>query len=230
LKLRKGSNKELEMFSKKLAGFLAVAGLFLSGSAFAQTIVGSAHDFSQAGAFNDGGEICIACHTTHTADTTVSLAPLWNHEVSTADFTATLYDSATLTATDVSNPTGISRLCLSCHDGTVALDSFGGATGSVFIDAAFNVNDGANGLSNDHPISFTYNDALAGSDGELFTPSDTSSGIPGGSFIANDLLFGASNDQLECASCHDVHNSLGNTSLLVVDNAGSDLCLTCHSK
>ena len=218
------------MFIKKLAGLMAIASLFLAGSAFAQTIVGSEHDFSTAGAFNDGGEICVACHTTHTADTTVSLAPLWNHEVSVLDFTSTLYSSATLTATDVSNPTGISRLCLSCHDGTVALDSFGGATGATFIDAAFNVNDGVFGLSNDHPISFTYNDALAGTDGGLRTPTDSTSNVIGGSFIANDLLFGATNDQLECASCHDVHNSSGNTALLVVDNAGSALCLTCHSK
>ena len=218
------------MFSKKLAGLAVVASLFFAGAASAQTIVGSAHDFSQAGAFNAGGEICVACHTTHTADVSTSLAPLWNHEVSVSDFSGLLYGSATLTATDVANPTGISRLCLSCHDGTVALDSFGGATGAITIDAAFNVNDGVLGLSNDHPISFTYNDALAGTDGELETPSDTPSGIVGGSVIANDLLFGLGNDQLECASCHDVHNTLGNPSLLVVDNGGSALCLTCHTK
>ena len=36
------------------------------------------------------------------------------------------------------------------------------------------------------------------------------------------------NDRLECASCHDVHNSYNQAGLLVKSNADSALCLTCH--
>jgi predicted CXXCH cytochrome family protein len=220
---------------KKLAGLTAIAGLFIAGTASAQTgIVGSAHDFSQAGAFNSGGEICVVCHTTHVADLSVSVAPLWDHELSTTDFSTVLYDSGTMTATDVANPGGISRLCLSCHDGSIALDSFGGSGGSgIFIDPAYNVNNGALGLTDDHPISFTYNDSLATTDGELNAPTSTSANIPGKTGNIDQLMLfddGAGNlTELECASCHDVHNA-GNAVLLIKDNSGSALCLTCHSK
>ncbi len=80
-------------------------------------------------------------------------------------------------------------------------------------------------MSNDHPISFTYDAALATSDGELFDPSTISSGL--GGTIAADMLFG---NKLECASCHDVHNAAGNPDLLVKANTASALCLTCHDK
>ncbi|MFQ6108814.1 MAG: cytochrome C, partial [Candidatus Aminicenantales bacterium] len=92
-------------------------------------ISGTAHDFS-GDTWNTSGEICIVCHTPHNADTSVSAAPLWNHDVTTATYT--LYSSSTLDAT-LGQPGDISKLCLSCHDGTVAIDSFGGATGSNFI-------------------------------------------------------------------------------------------------
>ena len=77
-------------------------------------------------------------------------------------------------------------------------------------------------LSNDHPISFTYDGLLATADGGgLVTPASTSlvvTGVP---------LFGA---KMECASCHDVHNTLGIAKLLRVSTVGSALCLKCHSK
>ena len=36
--------------------------------------------------------------------------------------------------------------------------------------------------------------------------------------------------QMECSSCHDVHDELGNTALLRKSNTQSALCLTCHDK
>ena len=42
-------------------------------------------------------------------------------------------------------------------------------------------------------------------------------------------LFGASNDQVECASCHDPHGS-GTNFLRVAQDANSALCVTCHVK
>ena len=180
-------------------------------------IAGTDHDFSTEGWSN--GEICITCHTPHNADTSVVDSPLWNHEVTTAVFS--LYSSSTLDATDIGQPDGASKLCLSCHDGTVAIDSYGGATGTNFITGSTLV---GTDLGDDHPISFTYNDALATSDGELFTPSTDPSGL--GSTIDNDLLFSG---KMQCASCHDVHGT-GFDSLLVKSNAASALCMTCHDK
>jgi len=196
---------------------LAVAiTLIAAGTAFA-VISGSKHDFSGTGwaiGPSGGAEICVPCHTPHNADLSVTDAPLWNHEVTTATFD--LYSSSTLNAT-MAQPTGISKLCLSCHDGTVALENFGGNTGgSNFITG--NALLGTN-LKNDHPVGFTYDAALAAADGELVDPSANAT--------VNGLLFSG---QLECASCHDVHNSTGNAYLLQINNVGSALCLTCHVK
>ena len=135
---------------KKLIVILIV--LFAASTAFAQ-ITGTAHDFSMTGKFNDGGEICVVCHTPHNADVTVTDSPLWNHEI-TAELSFTLYNTATLNASDLGQPDGGSKLCLSCHDGTVAMDNFGGATGGGDFIAAGK--DLTTDLSDDHPVSFTY--------------------------------------------------------------------------
>lgn len=186
---------------------------------FAQ-ITGSDHDFSANGW--SGGEICIVCHTPHNSDTSVADAPLWNHATTASTFTP--YDSPSFDAV-AGQPSGASKLCLSCHDGTVAVDSFGGSTGSTFISGGDNL---GNDLTNDHPISFTYDVALTTADGGLWDPTTTLSGMPGGGTIQGDLLLG---DQVQCSSCHDVHNgTAGTNALLRISNASSALCLTCHNK
>ncbi len=202
---------------KKLSVLTTILILAVVSISFGQTIVGSAHDFS-AETWNPSGEVCIVCHTPHHSISTE--APLWNHEVTTATFTT--YSSSTLDAT-VGQPDGTSKMCLSCHDGTVAVDNFGGQTGGT----EFITGDDLIGtdLSNDHPISFTYDATLATTDGGLFDPTTTNSGL--GGTIADDMLSGG---KLQCSSCHDVHNGSGVAKLLVKSNANSALCLTCHNK
>ena len=211
------------MKSKLIIATLAIAGLAINASA---QIESSAHDFSGS-AWNSSGKICLPCHTPHSSLST--LVPLWNHASTTNSFT--LYTGgADFDATDVGQPSGASLACLSCHDGTVALDSFGGSTtGSVFLASVKASAVVGTDLSNDHPVSFTYDDTLANTDGSLHTPSDTTPAGLGGT-IAEKMLFGVSDNQLECASCHDVHNATGFDGLLRIDNAGSDLCLACHDK
>jgi hypothetical protein len=205
---------------RKLAGLTAVAGLFIAGTASAQSIAGSPHDFSLSGWA--GGQICIACHTPHNSITEPSgLAPLWNHTLTTATFT--LYTGVDMQATpgDPVAAGGISLLCLSCHDGTVALDSYGGATGSVFIGGAANV---GTDLSDDHPIVIDFNATLQP---DMNDPATTNSGVTGGTTVAADMLFGG---VVECASCHNVHNESGQDELLIRSNAGSGMCQVCHGK
>src|SRR5690606_21340263 len=102
-----------------VAAAVAIMGLTQTAQSGIQ---GSAHDFS---AIDDQQRICIFCHTPHNADTTVVDAPLWNHAVTNKTFQ--LYNSPTFDAVP-GQPQGASRLCLSCHDGTVAVDSYGGQT------------------------------------------------------------------------------------------------------
>ncbi len=206
---------------KKTKLFLTFGLVMLMSSFGFSQITGSDHDFSTEN-WNNTGEICIVCHTPHNADITVPDAPLWNHEVTQANFT--LYDSPSFEGSaTIGQPSGASKLCLSCHDGTVAMDNFGGRTnGGDFMTGSDLI---GTDLSNDHPISFTYDAALATSDGGLYDPTTTNSGV--GGTIDTDFLL---NGQLQCSSCHDVHNGAGLDDLLRVTNAGSALCLTCHDK
>jgi predicted CXXCH cytochrome family protein len=198
------------------------AGFLLAASANA-TIVGSKHDLSGTATTNNPeSQLCIYCHTPHHADNSVGAdAPLWNHEVTT-EAAFTVYSSTTLDAGILGQPGGVSKLCLSCHDGTVALDAFGGMSGNLGDISGSGTGSGDLGtdLSNDHPISFVYDTALATADGELYDPATTPD-------VASKLFTGG---LLECASCHDVHNNTGFAPMLLVDNTGSGLCLTCHAK
>ena len=144
--------------------FGVTLGLVLVAGLAGAQITGSAHDFSAAGLGND--EICQPCHTPHNASTALPVV-LWNHAVTTTE-TYTLYSSPTMNA-QTGQPDGVSRACLSCHDGTVALDSFGGSTGTNFIGGGANF---GTDLTNDHPVSFTYNNALATVDGGALSADD----------------------------------------------------------
>lgn len=199
------------------------------------TITGSPHDFSSGGtsAYKGSNEqTCIYCHTPHGA---AGSAALWNRTMSSSTFTA--YASGTLNAAGGGQPGNVSKLCLSCHDGTIAVDSYGlgayAVAGTQKIIGRANI--GAD-LSNDHPIGITYNAALLTADPGLKNPATTNVtiGASNTGTIAAKMLFGASNDTLECASCHDVHNSASGTAvtskLLRVSNASSALCRVCHDK
>ncbi|TNF32010.1 MAG: cytochrome C [Deltaproteobacteria bacterium] len=208
---------------QRIATALAAVALAFGASPGEQTargeISGSEHDFSSQGWAQ--GEICLPCHTPHNANQAVTQAPLWNHEVTTASFT--VYSSPTLQA-QVAQPGASSKLCLSCHDGTVAIDSFGGTTGTTMISAGARV---GTDLSNDHPVSFTYDASLATTDGQLINPAadgDTDPNTVGMAPPYVPLFAG----RLECASCHDPHNGTNLAGLLRVSNAGSGLCLKCH--
>ena len=189
-------------------------------------IDGTDHDFELA-TWNSGDEICAPCHTPHGADLTVSDAPLWAHTLSTATYTT--YTSDTIDAT-MGAPAGVSALCLSCHDGTISLDSFvNGGTNTTKITGGANL---GTDMNSHHPVSFQYDATHADvTAGGLFNPTTTSSGIVGSSGnIDDDMLFGTAADQMECASCHDVHGGVAGTVLLRKSNTGSALCLTCHDK
>ncbi len=183
----------------KVAGALGALALF-AGSASAQ-IVGSAHDFTVLSGPNANyafqtrtSNVCGTCHAAHNAIATD--APLWVHTLSTATYT--LYSSATMNAVP-QQPVGVSRACLSCHDGTVAVNSVRGViatggtvTGPVLITGG----DGLIGtnIADDHPISITYN--------ETADPGLRAKSLVGAEKFP---LYGPGKDQVECGSCHDPH-------------------------
>ncbi len=161
-------------------------------------------------------QICVFCHIPHNAS---PAAPLWNREDPGLNYIP--YTSSTIDATP-GQPTGASLLCLSCHDGTIALGDLLSrdvpiemAGGVTTMPADLRSNLGTD-LSDDHPVSFDYSESLAGSDGQLVSPA---------------LLTGEVKldryGQLQCTSCHDPHDDT-NSDFLVMDAANGALCETCH--
>jgi predicted CXXCH cytochrome family protein len=210
------------MKKKLLVTSLALLGGWVVSSTASAALTGSKHDFTALGWGNS--QICLPCHAPHNNKNAPG-SLLWNHTLTTTSYT--LYSSPTFDATTtVGQPSAVSKFCLSCHDGTVALDAYGNHTpvptyisGNALL---------STDLSNDHPISFDYNAALVTAD------TATGGGIAGlvvpasaSSVVAGIPLFSG---KMECASCHDVHNKHSIAGLLNSSNTGSALCLKCHIK
>jgi hypothetical protein len=238
---------------KLILSALVVLGLTTMSQA---SITGSAHDFASAASIAkygnfSGGQICAPCHTPHNAIVKDSAGndlggPLWNHTLSQQGTSYTMYDSLNPKLDSNGNPvkdtngnpvtTGNvdqnSVLCLSCHDGTVALDSFGGATGSTMITGDANL---GTDLSNDHPIGER---AVLKSVSYMVDQSlrDAANIMPAR------LMADGTTKVVGCTSCHEPHNRKSTPHMLWVANdvagttvdsrtvSGSLLCMNCHKK
>lgn len=232
-----------------MAGLAGTAALLFAIATFpvnAQTVVGTSHDLSSTGpnAQTNVNRVCVFCHTPHQAAAANGQPPLWNHTLSGVAsygvYDVTVSPTMDATPTDIggaaAGSASVSNLCMSCHDGTVAVQSLYNAPNEAPINdnpANITVTSGGNvsaaglitgnpnlgtDLSNDHPVNFTYDTALATADGELNDPATTPA-------VAA-LLFGGT---VQCASCHDPHNDTFGA-FMVMDNTGSALCVTCHQK
>lgn len=191
--------------------------LILPCAGNAGSILDSKHNLSRSGTGpvkSQDSEVCIFCHTPHNA---TREAPLWNRYSTGTTYTP--YSSST-TAARPGQPTGSSRICLSCHDGTVAL----GMVRSRSKKIPFTGNERLAGrasmgtdLSDDHPISFVYDSSLAArSNRRLADPK----ALPRA--LRTDM-----EKQLQCTTCHDPHDDQFGD-FLVMDNSESALCTTCH--
>jgi len=160
-------------------------------------------------------EVCVFCHTPHGAGET---RPLWNRNLSPGPYL--IYQSSSLKA-NVGQPTGSSKLCLSCHDGTIALGEVLSRDTPITMAGGQDrmppgpTNLGTD-LSDDHPISFNYASSLSAGERELLMP---------GAIIPPVRLDG--NGEMQCTSCHDAHdNSYGD--FLLRSNENGALCTSCH--
>lgn len=231
------------------------AALLASGAASANGlgagIVGSPHDFSTA-TWNFRGEICRVCHVPHDHDRNYALFSkglLWNHQLSAATYQMYAEEGASnptftdfIDGTFDTEPTGVAKLCLGCHDGTVGIDQFdsnSGAAGLRFIgewDPDYQIPGagvpliGTNkNLTGTHPVSIVY-DEIAD---RGLRPMTNALGT---GTIQDVLEPTAVGFKVQCSSCHDVHDGIGEavagTHLLRVSNRApaSGLCLTCHRK
>ena len=238
----------------------ALAVLILTVPVAAQNtsvIAGGPHDLSGGSALRNtnatiNGQTCIFCHTPHGGSNVI---PLWNRAAPTGAayqlYTSTTSDSTTTSAQIASS---VSGACMSCHDGTIAVDVLADVNGLAFGPAVSFTRQGtakstysAGGtgsnnvmtgglpflgtdLRNDHPVAIIYETARAATPAEFVTQAVSGAKISVGT-NAPLPLFGTStaNARVECASCHNAHNnSLGN--FLRKANTGSAICLSCHIK
>ena len=217
--------------------------MFLSGTAWA-VIANSKHDMSSgntgdwgAGGGSNTDETCVFCHTPHDAGSS-AFAPLWNRSGGNGTVTA-VYGNPTGTmdataATVIGANSTDAVLCLSCHDGTIGNtltnppNSLGGMPLSITATLGANANLGGD-LSNDHPIAISYGSAIANGDTELVAVGALPAAINLYSIDSDGNGTADFTDGLWCSSCHDVHSGQ-NAPFLVVSNAGSALCISCHIK
>jgi len=191
-------------------------------------------------------QICIFCHTPHRA---ITDTPLWNHTMSSASYQ--LYTSPTLLSptSPAIQPDGDSRLCLSCHDGTVAIGSVVNIGGSPTTISMQGTGPGGvmpsgggyigTDLSGHHPVSIEVN-------ANLITDKNTqcNDGIVSWKvcFPSSPVKLRPTNNQygsstpprqgVQCTSCHDPHNDPNppNTVFLRIGdrNNNTELCTKCH--
>ncbi|MBI4602055.1 MAG: hypothetical protein HY721_08845 [Planctomycetes bacterium] len=159
-------------------------------------------------------EVCIFCHTPHGS---AGVEPLWNRSVAPGPYL--IYQSTSLRA-QVGQPTGASKLCLSCHDGTIALGSVLSRPQPIAMAGSDRMPAGPTNLgtdlSDDHPVSFSYASSLAGSSAELVQTA----AIPAPVTLDK-------NGEVQCTSCHEPHdNSYGD--FLARPNVAGALCTSCH--
>jgi len=180
-----------KLMKKTLTSVIAIGCLTAAGSAYAGLgagtgVNGSLHDMTKVvqGTADNMGRVCVYCHAPHHSkpkdtyspgtgipDTTAQY-PLWNHKFSTQTFSPYIWatpDNQGI-AGNINDPLiGPSRLCMTCHDGNVAVDEHGawqgtqaqGGTSQNFIQN-IPIGDGARAnlspdLTNTHPIGFDYN-------------------------------------------------------------------------
>lgn len=175
---------------------LVAAAIALFASQASAVISGSSHDLTGRAGAVAGKPSCGYCHAAHV--------------FTASDIGANTYlwnrnVDSTVTA-------GVQTLtCLSCHDGVTSIFAVNNGTDGSNTQLTGNMNIGTD-LSNDHPVATTY--VEGGSASLVAVTTATGNGA---------RLFGT--NQIECASCHDVHAGQNYKFLFT-----GFQCTDCHNK
>lgn len=274
-------------FARAFFKFLAAAALAVGALASQQAMAGIAntkHNLSSGGTgpnhTDATDQICVFCHTPHGSDTSAPV-PLWNKKLPSTTYT--LYSALNTSSLDggVLTVGSVSLACLSCHDGTQAMDNMLNKPGTGGYNAAGSSLGGTwtgaatmagtpipvigSDLKNDHPIGVEYcGGGLTGAtnvvSGTCRDSDFNSAGVKTATINTNQVFWVDLNSNgtrektdialytrdfsgtrsgagvgpsVECASCHDPHvesKGTDNIMFMRVTTAGSQICLSCHTK
>lgn len=216
-------------------------------------ITSTKHNLSSSGTgsnhVNGSGtaEICVFCHTPHGAAAAgASKPPLWNKALP-ASGSYTTYSSASSSTIDgnVSLANSVSLACLSCHDGSQAMDnminapgsggynSSGASPGYTWVGSATMPSSVAllgTDLSNDHPVGIEYcGGGLAGT-GTTVSGTCADSDFKNGSNDVKTKQVGST--QVFWVDTGTSNGTREKTDLPLYNNAGntgpSVECASCH--
>jgi len=232
-------------------------------------IVNSKHDlrvFQLAGQSNN--QVCIYCHTPHKS---AEQNLIWNHTLGTGNYsfgatgpsgTPGRSQTSVGTSLPVSTTTfgaGPTKMCMSCHDGSVAigvLNNIGSGVGGTIPTSPTTLNGtsmqiaaATGGMGGNHPVAIPYPDQAGAVYNNITTGVTTgfasAAGSGGWADVASVQATGVKlhggpspgSYGMECSSCHDVHNNTVATTegspgkyFLRVSGDNSALCLACHRK
>lgn len=174
-------------------------------------------------------EVCKFCHIPHNP---VVTEPLWGHRLSTQQYAMPRSPSVGPRVQLGGQPDGSSRLCLSCHDGTVALGDVAGQAGPIPMVGTQRLSPGRPGflgtdLSGSHPISFVV------PDGEPPDATDRDMGIrPLAAIHADPDVKLDAQGKMQCTTCHDAHadryHQPGDVPRFWIKPTVAEVCITCH--
>jgi len=206
-----------------MASALLMLGLMCRVQAQVSADVLGSHNMSLSGTSPIKGRLdpCLYCHVPHSGVQNPNPA-LWSQSLSTQTYTT--YSSTTLHNTSQQPMLGAdSSLCLSCHDGTVAVGQTQPSgqitmSGSMYPQDQFGTN-----LQGSHPFSLK----LPLVDAADLVPSLVASGKTADPLQAVTLI----NGDVECTSCHTPHSQsidMISKNFLVRDSSSGQMCLACH--
>ncbi len=216
------------------AGTVLLVGASAWGAGPPASVVTTVHNLSVSGPGEVRSltetEVCKFCHIPHNA---LEPEPLWGHALSKVPSYA-VPPLRSRGGAAAPQPDGASRLCLSCHDGTVALGEIAGQARPIEMAGAQRLTPGRPGflgtdLSGSHPISFVISDA-----GTQDPVPGEDIGLKSAGVIRSDpkVRLDAEN-KMQCTTCHDAHADRyfqeDRVPRFWVAPTVSEVCLSCHA-
>jgi len=197
----------------------------------------SSTDPDMVGRIRNFGEVCVYCHASHGGPNwqAAPRAPLFNRNRPNASYRMPQHSNQAMIQDPA--PSDKSRLCLSCHGGTIGLDDItnlpnsyaGPPPANSTIDDCEGCHSGGNpaggidwegvwfrpDMRKQHPFSVLYDPSRRPGEFKAATGSAVN-GLP--------LYQG----KVECGTCHEPHSQQFRF-FLRGSNAGNALCLRCHN-